>query len=622
MRADVRWFCLIVSVLAWIAPLRVWAWSSLEVNGDRVVVDVDPDGGALISHQLAVTVRGGPLKSLMVRGVDSDAEPLGEASIVRARAGQEAGYPIPLVPTVDGESLKLQLSYKRGVSGGQYWVRFSYRTRLVSDGAVRDPEGRREVRWRHIELPDGVDSVTAEFRLPRGRGEPVLARVQDAHGVQLASGADGVFLSELRREAEVDVLTLTRPHVARGERVLWSFLVSPELFGGFDGEVAVESPESEPSGAVAAATGVGVRPAARAQRYQVLVWALAAGFAYALLLWLKWRWLSALAQQTRARVTFLLPLVTWLRMSAIGLAFAAAIVLAADVREPTSAAFLWLVALLLSVMVPRAGRASPRGPGRWEICSTEEALSMASPPPLGWGRVLDAGNWLGLLVLSGSGLMTVVACLGLLDSEPYWGVAGLVATSALVPLYFPLGGLSALRSVLQVQGQVLTSFARRLARIGYPTVLHARRADCDDAVDELRLVLRPPRQTPGLLAFEVAVESGDRLFAGLAEPVMVVKVEERSVAHRALLEVCAAEPAFVGALLQWSRGQFTEERVLLVKPRIPSSELCVALCRLLLVGLQGAAAPEPTCRRRAPVAASRVTTPGAKRGRSAMARRA
>ena len=57
------------------------AWVESEVRSHVATIDVDRLGKALVTEELTVAVRGGPLPGFELSGVDLDAEPLPGASV-------------------------------------------------------------------------------------------------------------------------------------------------------------------------------------------------------------------------------------------------------------------------------------------------------------------------------------------------------------------------------------------------------------------------------------------------------------------------------------------------------------------------------------------------------------
>ena len=90
------------------------AWVSTSVKSSATVVDVQPDGRAKVSHEWLIRVRGGPLKSWTVDGVDEDAVVAPDATITRASSGRLAGVPIALEAEKLEGSLHFKLAYKKG----------------------------------------------------------------------------------------------------------------------------------------------------------------------------------------------------------------------------------------------------------------------------------------------------------------------------------------------------------------------------------------------------------------------------------------------------------------------------------------------------------------------------
>ncbi len=72
---------------------RAQAWIESEVRSHVATVDVDRAGKALVTEDLTLAVRGGPLSGFELSGVDLDAEPLPDASGVVGRELQKPSCP-------------------------------------------------------------------------------------------------------------------------------------------------------------------------------------------------------------------------------------------------------------------------------------------------------------------------------------------------------------------------------------------------------------------------------------------------------------------------------------------------------------------------------------------------
>ena len=165
------------------------AWVSSSVKSSATVVDVQPDGRAKVSHEWLIRVRGGPLKSWTVDGVDEDAVVAPDATITRASSGRLAGVPIALEAEKLEGSLHFKLAYKKGVRTGSYLLRFSYVTDLLARGAIRSAGRLSAVEWQSPTYPDGIDSLKVEFVFRRGSIPPRMPGEADP---PLSSSGDNV----------------------------------------------------------------------------------------------------------------------------------------------------------------------------------------------------------------------------------------------------------------------------------------------------------------------------------------------------------------------------------------------------------------------------------------------
>jgi hypothetical protein len=90
-------------------------------------------------------------------------------------------------------------------------------------------------------------------------------------------------------------------------------------------------------------------------------------------------------------------------------------------------------------------------------------------------------------------------------------------------------------------------------------------------LDELRLTITPARGLPGLIALELALEPQTGVTGPRAEPVLVIRAAEGSACQRALPRQLA-----------WTRGRSAEERAALLRPKLPTQTLAVALVQEVL----------------------------------------
>ncbi len=558
-----RWIALTIALCFVGYSANALAWLSLAVRGDDVTVRVEPDGSATVTHDLMLRVRGGPMKSFTIHGVDPDAEFFGEATLTRAKSGQNAGAPMALIPSLEGEDAKLELVYKKGVYTGSYRVHFAYRTQLKARGLVQLAEDEAELSWRGPVFDDGIDSLRVTFDLPRGQSAPHLPGEEGDQIVDVSRHADGVFLTESRREGERDVFVLTRPHVAKDERVTWRVRADQAIFGmGSTQTDAVEVPAIQTK---------------RRARVLSELWPLGLSGAFAASFTL----LMLLKARSR-RLRFLIPLRTALRAPLVFVTLLGSGATAIVLAQPSAAALLLCLACLLAIQLPKHRKAAARGPGKWRLVDFE-ALSIPNlPRSYTW---LDVGHPIGFLVFCGVLGGGTIMGLRLLGSAPYYSAMTFVYCSALVPLFCSFGAVP--RSALFSQRQLLVNLqeafcsaekkARAAAELAAEINIKqiARYVDGCSQPDELRLRLDVPEAKAGLLGFELGLERHKGPLGAVSIPVAVVRVRESSIAHGALPRNA-----------QWSRGRQPDERVALLRPALPSVQMTLDLVRGLLGSLQ------------------------------------
>ncbi len=208
-----RW---ILFALVW---LGVWfhsspaeAWVGCTIQSSVTVVSLAETGSAKVSHEWTFRVRGGPLKALTIDGVDSDAQLSDDATVTRAVSGAVAGPPIPISGERDGRSLYLTMGSGKGLPSGTYLLRFSYTTDLEARGMIRSSGSVAEVDWQSPSYPEGIDSLKVSFVLRRASVPPQVAggSGSSANGdpVQVVATDKGVFLADVRRETENDIISL------------------------------------------------------------------------------------------------------------------------------------------------------------------------------------------------------------------------------------------------------------------------------------------------------------------------------------------------------------------------------------------------------------------------------
>ena len=145
-------------------PARA-GWVETRPTAHAAIVDVERNGTATVTEELGIRLRGGPLSELTVAGVDGDADPLPDATVICTDDAKFGTVPLSVTREPDG-SLKLVVERERGLRTGSYVFRFSYRTNLLKRELIRRVGSHVELRWVGPRLDDGLDSARVTFRIP------------------------------------------------------------------------------------------------------------------------------------------------------------------------------------------------------------------------------------------------------------------------------------------------------------------------------------------------------------------------------------------------------------------------------------------------------------------------
>ena len=544
------------AVLALIAaaPRQASAWIETRTKSVLSTVDVGADGHATVSHSLALEVRGGPLRELELRTADADAEPLPDATVTRISTGQP--FPLIVERAADG-GLKLEIDHERGVRGGSYLFSVRYRTNLMTGDRLRRRGGAVEVSWVGPRLPDGVDGARMIFRIPPASVPPTLPATDPNE----PNPTFGVLLGEVRRTPQADEIELLRSHVASGEPVLWRVEASPRAFPNLfvDAEVKAASPTVAP-------------PRANAKRTRS-PWALIAalmGAVFAGLVALKTDAFGRSCAACQAAPRALLPLPAAVRVPLAGLGLGTALYVGAEIGEPLAAGAALVLSLVASAFgVPRRER-HPRGPGRWLPISDADAFAAkVHDLPGAW---LDSGTLKGFLALTLLlGIVVLTAALEL-GRSPYHALLTLLCGSVVFPIFFSGRASDLVSDRVQFSRRFVRDLSRRLREnVALRAVPWARVPDDAREPDELRLLVQLRDAAPGLVALETGVEPERGIGGFVASPFVIVRTREGSVSQRLL-----------PSELVWTRGRRPDERVAILKPKLPTLALTLALIERLV----------------------------------------
>jgi len=528
-------------------PARA-SWVETRATAFSATVDVERNGSATVSEEMGLRLRGGPLKELILAGVDGDADPLPDASVICTDDAKFGTVPLSVTREADG-SLRLTVEREKGLRTGSYVFRFSYRTELLKRDLIRRTGSHVELRWVGPRFEDGLDSARVTFRIPEASAPPMLPSPGEGGGaVSELDELGGVFVSNLRRAPGKDELEVVRPHVARGEPALWRVWVADSAFDGFP--TAARAPA--PSVLVGRELGDSPR-----ERLYWLLGALGTGLVFGALLLAKWRGFAHAARLRGAEPQALLPLAVGARASLAAVLAGLAVIASGRWDEPTAFGLLLLGVMVCSVLHARPGRATPRGPGQWLPLAEADAFprSRQMLP----GRFLDASTVAGAVMLALLCGGQVAVHFWVRQHSPYRAVQLLLGCSLLLPVF--LTG-RARELPLQPGGDLqglLQRTLRGLRRRGLRAVPLARLPIGSDSPDELRLLVQPRGASSGLVAIEVGVEAAFGLGGVLADPYVLVRVKDESPCAELLRQSARLD-----------RGRKPDERVALLRPKLPT----------------------------------------------------
>ncbi len=552
-------FAAIFAVIAgWAAPAA--AWIELNPKGLLSTVDVEKDGHAIVSHELTLELRGGPLKELALGTADPDAELLPDATVTRV----PAGLPLPLIVErhADG-SLGLEIDLPKGLRGGTYLFKVRYRTNLAGRGLLRARGGAVEIGWVGPRLDAGLDGARAIFRLPPSDEAPRLPLVAPDD----PDPGFGVMVSAIHHTPAADEIELVRSHVARGEPVLWRVEASAAA-------LAV-TPVAAPAAAPKQKALAPLPQPRRSWRFPLL--AAAFGVALGLLTAVKARSFGRACRARRAQARPLVPLRALLRAPLAALALGAGLCAGSELEEPTLAVLGILLALALATeRAPKLER-TPRGPGRWLSLKDEDAfaLRLVRTP----GALLDAGTLRGLGLLALLVAAVSALSLGELGRSPFRALLLALGGAAFVPIFFTGRASELVRDPVQFSRRFMQDLARALRRrTEAKIVAWGRVPDGAAEPDELRVLVQPKDGIAGLVALETGLDAQRGLGGVVGVPFVIVRAKEGSRAQLALPR---------GVI--WARGRKPDERVAILSPKLPTIGLTVALVERLLAELSAQA---------------------------------
>jgi hypothetical protein len=569
------WFSRFLLALAlWFAAPDVRAWVERTVKSDNVTIEVERDGTAAVTHEILLGVRGGPLPEFAVEPVDADAELLEGATVTRAESGRAAGLPLPLTVTKNGTRLAMRVIGLKGLRGGTWQFRFSYRTNLDAAGKLEPGRASTTVEWTGPSFADGIDSARVVYRVPRGSVPPRLASARPgSEAVTITDDADGVFLGTFRRAVDKDELEVVRPHMAKGEAVPWRITVDAATF-----DVHTAAPPEEP--VVAPEVPVKVTaPRAAPDRRPLYAGVGAIAALLALVVVLKSRAVDAVCKKRGAGARPLVPLAAPARgLLAAGCATSAVFV-ALSTTEPLFAAALLLVAMAFSTHLPPKLLPVLRGPGKWIRLEAEAAFESRTEerPP---GRILDAGTVPGFVLFAALLSLFVAGAIVVARRSPYEGLWVALSSAILFPIFCTgSGGDLLFGSLVEETLEWLMNALDGVASVEVHPLARIPQGGVER--DEIRLLVLPEPALPGFLALEAGLDFHQGILGLLPLPYVLVRVLENSLAAEALPKG-----------LLWTRGRTADERVAVLRPKLPTRKVTLELVMRLAERLTVSGSPE------------------------------
>jgi hypothetical protein len=536
-----------LAIVASSDPARAY-YEESRITSDEVRITVEASGLARVEHKLVWRVVAGQPKGFDLPGVEPLATPDPTTSL-ESDDGHTAQASVTLVP---GKGLRVALAEPKAVHHGQqYRLNVAYGVDLVGARELVRDGSRYRLEWHAPPPADGLEGPKVTFVLPAALEAP---------GALIGEGGmrdDGVTAT-LKRAPDHDEIELVRPHVGRGEDLVWAVRADARAFDGGHGPAVAPPPppprRDEPGGAgllVHAVVGL------LAFAFAALVRARDARFRAA---WSR----TALAGSPPPRGLF--PLRPYERAAAAGAAFFVGLSLQlADLPAMGVAA----IALAMVTAVLRAPEASlpARGPGRWLVLRPEEAFARPRRP-----------SFFVPVVLAFASAALAGAAYVLRGSHPEAPVVLALDALCLVPVVVTGRPSQVLPEPVASSGAWLGRLFGRLRGVrGLRVSPWGRVPNGRARPDELRLLVLPREAMPGLAGIEVGLGWGRAATSFVAAPEVLVRVHEATAASARMISLA---PGIVPVT-----GRKPEERVYRLSPRVPTRRATRALVEALGVRL-------------------------------------
>lgn len=547
-----RFLVVLAAVLC--TPLPARAWIEQVVAGHETRVSLDAAGWVEARHQLTLTLRGGPLRSIEIEGVGDGIELLSDAKVTRVKNANGPGIPLRSSLS-EGGALRLEVLGIDGLRSGTYRFDFAYRLDANGRKLLERAGDRITLSWVGPRLPGGVDSAKVLISLPHAEMPPTLPTKPER-------AARGVLLGQILVGSTRDEVELLRTHIAVGEPAVWQV--------EFDAAVLTQGRAEDATRPLALAESRALLPRTGQKPLHIAL-ALGVAAGVALLFARKERAVRLVSERTDSRARPLVPAPSWLRALLGALAALGFVALTFQHRVAWAMA-CGVVLALLAVHFPPVRRSSPRGPGSW-IPLVASAHSMPRWPLS--VRAYDPSTLPGFALA----FSLLLFGLGLAYSRlPHDSVQALMSL-ALVLLLSPsflTGRLADFPCSPLEQALPWLRFLQR-TRLGpiRSLELWGRKTDREAAlgpVDEVRLRIVLDRPPSGLRALEVAFEEGPGSYVS---PCLLLRVVEDSPAHESLPEV-----------ITWSRGRQSEEKTAILRPPAPTRAQLLRLLKSVLAHLK------------------------------------
>ncbi len=547
------------------------AWGDAALTRDDARIEVGPDGVLTVTHTLGLEVTGKRFRAFVIDGVDDGAEPPEGPGVAADRDGP--GWLVQIdgakgerlaglvEPAKEPRRLRVHLG-EAGLARGDWTVHLRYRVDYAKLHLFARDEASLHFTWQAPKWPDGYDAGKITFVLPAALAEPRVGLVDPAGGELGSQAVEEIALVAMQRTPEVDVVELTRPHVAHGDDVSWVVHVDPRALPTVASHLP--RPERDTFRVGEEAQGIRAHP----------TWLLGAPLLALLLggaLALRDRGArrAAAAARTELRPLVALPLVA--RAALYGLAVAGACVVTTAGHLYVSAALL-VAGMALATLRPPLPCDARRPRGRWLAVPVTAIPSPRRPRGSPFDPSTPSGIFLALAGLAG----VASAASFVARTHVELAIVGVLHALALVPLALTGRASHLPPSLARDAWPVLAPIAAALRGVGEVNVkamarllaAHQAGDGADGGVDEVRLridVAEALRAT-GLQHLEIGCAIVQGTGAATLLPELLIRLRDGAEALARfddLLDETAGSATFARLA-----GRDAVERVVVVRPAV------------------------------------------------------